>query len=514
MGINVFTSPFGSNNGSTNGIYPVFGKFVDSQIVGAEKWSDGSYNTQGILYPKSFRTAEQTIIDGMISTLSGSYASDNTKYAINETKNKVLGEFVSQYKTLKNLQLKQRMGYNTIPVSSYQPQSLRGVVQLSDSKIAVAYDCNGTAYVSIVDVTGFGDMSFSASTYMPNGCIHIFYVAPNKFGIVTGSGLQIATVSGQTITFGTHQAYSWNNSGSINANYISDNVFAVSYQDNSSYIQGLVCTVAGTVITIGTPQLVSTSAAHTNGNVVSMGAGKVLFKYALNTDSNNIRLRCATFSGTVMTFGAEVVLANTTYAGYYRITPLTTDKAFISYTSKAYNGSTYFAYGAIITTSGTAITINTGCPLFDLSANTASSMALSATEVMFFGNGKLVKLGISGTVITIDDRASLDTSYSGDFYSGSWSSQNFSDIACKVTADKFLIASYGINNASQFTLGIYNKIYAEIRVNGALVSSPTFWFNTDLLLNTALSPIRNYIAIKNLTSQSQYSIERLIVETK
>ena len=222
----------------------------------------------------------------------------------------------------------------------------------------------------------------------------------------------VCTISGTTITVGTDIQLS-------TINYAYDYVSAVDLgtdkvfiaHRNGSYLYGVVCTISGTTITVGTDtQLSTSSSSYFYISAVALGTDKVFVAHQVSL-SPGYRLYgvVCTISGTTITVGTDTQLSTNT----------TNSNAYISATSVASNvvlvahGIQPYLYGVVCTISGTTITVGTDTQLSTKlgTAGHISAVALGLSTAFIYAGGQSVVCTISGTTITVETEEYTWTGY-------------------------------------------------------------------------------------------------------
>lgn len=207
-----------------------------------------------------------------------------------------------------------------------------------------------TAQVRTMNV---GETDFSNGTEQiiyntSNGVNHydICEIGTDKFLIIfqtntsgSGAGIKccVLTISGNTITMGSHQTIE--STGSTNVSNAcmklnTDKVCIFYKKDIDSFLYGQVLTVSGTAISTNTPYQVK-NAILNSSSVSACGLAGVdsgVVTYAVQTNSN-LYAKAFTVSGVVITFNSENVLTSTSSSSSYgvRIATITSTKLIICF---------------------------------------------------------------------------------------------------------------------------------------------------------------------------------------
>lgn len=198
---------------------------------------------------------------------------------------------------------------------------------IAPGKFVVGYEDSSVLHVAVATISAddstisFGTpVSVDTNNTSP-GARNICKLAEDKFVITyTDNGdtkieAVAGTVSGTTISLGSKvdidSAGSYNGGPSVCQ--IEEDKFAVIYSPSATTIEMVVCTVSGTVITVGAAQSVATVASrYQDGErVIKVAEGKVVCIYLDNDTSDTAKAKAATISGTTATFGSEATLLTT-----------------------------------------------------------------------------------------------------------------------------------------------------------------------------------------------------------
>lgn len=167
----------------------------------------------------------------------------------------------------------------------------------------------------------------------------------------------VCTISGTTITAGTKTQL---NSNSYTGNTISlallesEKIFIAHSRSSYSYISGVVCTISGTTMTVGTGvDVVKGTEASICISAVALSSTSVFVAHSYNSTTNLYGI-VVTISGTTVTNGTDTQLSTTTDSGYKISTELLKNgNVFISHSDT--EGSSYL-YGIVCEVEGTTIT--------------------------------------------------------------------------------------------------------------------------------------------------------------
>jgi len=239
-----------------------------------------------------------------------------------------------------------------------------------NNKVVVAYTDYGnsgfgTAVVGTVSGTSisFGtpvvfesaSATYTAATFDSNSNKVVIAYRDNgnsQFGTAV-----VGTVSGTSISFGTHVVFESANATNISATFDSSNnkvVIAYSDAGNSSFGTARVGTVSGTSISFGTPVVFESANTALISATFDSNSNKVVIAYRDSGNSGFGTAVVGTVSGTSISFGTAVVF-NSAYTYHISAT-------FDSFNNKvviAYRGSSSFGTARVGTVSGTSISFGT-----------------------------------------------------------------------------------------------------------------------------------------------------------
>lgn len=144
---------------------------------------------------------------------------------------------------------------------------------------------------------------------------------------------------------------------------------------NGTALDGMVCTINGTTISPGTDTHISTVAySFAHASAVLVGAYKVFIAHKGSSDNELNGVVC-TISGTTITVGTDITIASGTYvSSHASAVRLTDDKVFVAHN----NGSSAELKGVVCTISGTTITAGADTTI---ASGTDASLTISATAL-------------------------------------------------------------------------------------------------------------------------------------
>jgi hypothetical protein len=326
-------------------------------------------------------------------------------------------------------------------------------VELVAPQTFFAYNSASITNTTTTPVGGGGLVGLSSTSFVR------WWTVTTGNGGTTAAGLlytQAATISGSTITFGSIQSAtivsSVNTNGgvlSVNARVVrlSNTAFTVLYGYNGVnqagcsplYTAGqriLVCSVAGTSVTFGTPSAASMpsitilgqpnvgNAYSGNGTICRLSDTSFGLFYndaAVDTYgwpygySGSMSCQIVTVSGVTLTIGTKVQLGTSTYSQVLSVAALSSTSVFLCYgQAAATGGSTGRSKMVVASVSGTVPTF--GTPVSVESSDVTcfntlisysnygvdSAVAPSATQVVFTTGYSTCEGTVSGTVPTFD----------------------------------------------------------------------------------------------------------------
>jgi hypothetical protein len=115
--INAQQSQTGTNVSA--GVYGSFLEFSDNEKIGAIKWSDGSYDTQGILYPTAGASVNfQTMVNSSISAIAPYYPTHDTLMLATTGYLRKVFNFVSLYQSVQVLSYTSQIRWFNSPATT------------------------------------------------------------------------------------------------------------------------------------------------------------------------------------------------------------------------------------------------------------------------------------------------------------------------------------------------------------------------------------------------------------
>ena len=193
----------------------------------------------------------------------------------------------------------------------------------SGNFVIVYYDGDNSGYGTSVVATVSGDSVTFGSHVIFNseaiGYTSLIYSTAAQKVVVTYRGggsdvgkSQVGTVSGTSISWGSQYDYNSGTTGSsIHSAYdVANDRLVVVYQDtgNSSRGTARVGSISGTAITWGSETVFNTGSTNKVSSVYDASTEKILITYRDNGNSNYGTAIVGSVSGTAITFGSETVL--------------------------------------------------------------------------------------------------------------------------------------------------------------------------------------------------------------
>ena len=229
----------------------------------------------------------------------------------------------------------------------------------------------------------------------------VFYVNDASGSVIK---YRVGTVSGTVITFGTEATVDTLSGGvdSFHSTSLGTNKGVIFYAGTTpSQTKVTVFTTSGTVATFGTPHTVGTNVQANAVNDTNSTIQKIATdKFAICASSNDVYAQVFTCSGTTITAGTELQIANPATSTTIRfITSPNTDVFVLAYATP-FTGITYAIACTVSTTTITAGTpLNTliGTPSIGIFVeSTTSLMCVSSSNTRGF-----TRISLSGTTLAI-----------------------------------------------------------------------------------------------------------------
>ena len=209
----------------------------------------------------------------------------------------------------------------------------------------------------------------------------------------------ICNINGTTITAGTDTLLTDGNTSyyQLSAVLLETNKVFISHRKGTN-LNGVVCTISGTTITVGTDtQLASGSNVYTAAIAQLIDTNKVLITHR-GTSANALNGVVCTIIGTTITVGTDTQLASgsSAYANA-SIVAISTNKVFVSHR----NGS--YLYGVVCTINNTTITPGTDTQLTNETDSYTNAFAILAGTNKVFIAHKGINDNLYGLLCTIDN---------------------------------------------------------------------------------------------------------------
>ena len=141
----------------------------------------------------------------------------------------------------------------------------------------------------------------------------------------------IATISGQTISFGAEYVFNSDESNALSATALDANNVLIAYRDfgNSSFGTAVIATISGQTISFGS-EYVFNSDESSFLSATALDANNVLIAYRDGGNSDRGTAVIATISGQTISFGAEYVF-NSAESNFLSVTALDANNVLIAY---------------------------------------------------------------------------------------------------------------------------------------------------------------------------------------
>jgi len=142
----------------------------------------------------------------------------------------------------------------------------------------------------------------------------------------------------------------------------STHVFIAHSYNSSYYLYGIVCTISGTTITVGTDTAINSS-AHSGSAIsaVALNASDVIIYHHAPSSTATLYYVDVSISGTTITVGTDTQLVSDSYSGAY-ISAIPADSFGTIFVAHSYSSSYYLyaiskSYDSVIAVSSSADTI-------------------------------------------------------------------------------------------------------------------------------------------------------------
>lgn len=329
--------------------------------------------------------------------------------------------------------------------------------------------------------------------------------------------LKCATLSGTTATWGTKVTLYSSATSPTNYRIIhnsSQNVYVIIYNDptNSNYLTLVACSISGTIITLGTPVVVSIT-FNTLTACDLVGSAYCIVGYYEITGSSN-RFRTVSVSGTTLTLNSTLNASGATGtaigvcfdADYSRIYAITSNQP--SYIAELANTSGTLSVIKGSLTSGysnsigifTVFTINAEIVMFARKNNLFALMDSVSPSTATF----LVKLSPI-TITSSNDYFSFRKTF--------LTFKNNNNSLNIVRSGKYLVitSSYvdtQIINVDTFSVIYFSQIVGVVSQRGLFVTQHVIGLNgsvvtsSDTPLKLAITPLRDYTSVIGIAGSS------------
>ena len=265
-------------------------------------------------------------------------------------------------------------GLETALSSGTQSNIRSSAVALDSSTVFIAYSSIPYGVVCSISGTTITAGS-ETSLFSTNGTGSFEAVALDSSTVFIVRGADsseclygvVCSISGTTITAGSETQLSMlSKSGyEIKAVALDSAKVFISYRGNSSYFYAQVCSISGTTITAGSEtQLSSLQYAYGGSSAVALDSSTVFIAHRGNDGTyNRLYGVVCSISGTTITVGTDTLLSGDYYNNYDYISAVALDSStvFIAHNSGSTASSTGSTrlYGVVCSISGTTITAGT-----------------------------------------------------------------------------------------------------------------------------------------------------------
>ena len=312
----------------------------------------------------------------------------------------------------------------------------------SNNKVVIAYQNGGDSSHGYAIVGTVSGTSISFGTHVEFENAQSNYISAtfdsnsNKVVIVfsdTGNSnigtAIVGTVSGTSISFGSATAFGADENEYISSVFdSSNNKVVISYRDknNSYYGTGIVGTVSGTSISFGTAVVFESASTFFTSITFDSNSNKVVISYRDGGNSNYGTAVVGTVSGTSISFGSAVVFESGLYYGKHRASTFdsSNNKVIIAYQDGGNSNK-----GTVIegTVSGTSISFATAVLFNDADSDEHTSVIYDSNSnrslIGFHDNGN----SSYGTGVVYS--TSVPTNITSENYIGIASGGTYADTA-------------------------------------------------------------------------------------
>ena len=273
--------------------------------------------------------------------------------------------------------------------------------------------------ISGTTITAGADISIVSTSYAGQYELTLTLVEQNKVLVTHGYDTSnrylygvVCTISGTTITKGTDTAICTSAVHSAVSQSVtlltSGKVFISHPRDKSSYyLNGLVCTISGTTITAGATKQIST-AVYTGrcSSAVALSEDKVFIAHTYTDNFYFYGVVC-TISGTNITVGTDTMIREETYASRQTSSVLLSNGDVLTVHSL---GTGYSLYGIISRISGTTITNFSDTRMVNtIYSGFAISTILLESEKVFVAHCYNSNYNLRGQIWGVDETNNIPT---------------------------------------------------------------------------------------------------------
>ena len=266
-----------------------------------------------------------------------------------------------------------------------------------------------------------------------------FVVAYKDYGNSYYGTAIVGTISGNIITYGTAYVFESDDTWDISITALSSSKFAITYRDinNDSYGTVVVGTVAGTVITFGSPQIFNNAYTEFN-DIDAMDSNTIVIAYGEYDYSRFGAAVIGTISGTTVSFGSEFQF-NYDITREISVSKFNTDKFVIAYQKffPSLHGT-----AVIGTVSGTNISYGSATTFNPAQTYYISVAALDTDKIVVtyqdYNNGR------NGTAVIGQNSGSYFIFYTEYVFNAAETKYTS---AIKLTSTKFIVCFQDIGNS-------------------------------------------------------------------
>ncbi|PIR48938.1 hypothetical protein COU80_02020 [Candidatus Peregrinibacteria bacterium CG10_big_fil_rev_8_21_14_0_10_55_24] len=220
---------------------------------------------------------------------------------------------------------------------------------------------------------------------------------------------KVATISGDTISYGDIATFSSNLSTSVNITKLDSTHVVIGYRELiASDAKVVIGTVSGTDISFGTPVTVSDNSSY-GAYVAALSSTKLLIAYRDGNNSNYGTAVIGTVSGTDITLGTESVFESSATAPHAAET-LDATHAVIVFADSDNDGNVIIADASgAVPSYGSAVKFAEYLANSTTSVHSSSSLTIAYRDISDGNNGRVVAGTVSGTTPTMGSSVVFDT---------------------------------------------------------------------------------------------------------